>query len=305
MRVIAAHTGGATMIAGKTVRFFGNFAASDPLKFADMVRRHIIERLAKAPEGIATVRFRGINYEIDMSMHRLMQKYFFRTHEMFLERIFDEHLPPGRIFVDIGANCGYWSAYALSCVGREGEVHAFEPVPTYFAYLRRLAEINPGYTMIANNVACGAATARLAMTVVPPRPENFANYNTNIGSSSLIPSILDHARALTESIEVDVIRFDDYLRSRALDLGRIGLIKIDVEGFEGAVFDGMPDTLAKPGRKVPILCEILTNRAQPEPLDGAAVIARLERFGYRCLNATNLKPIDRNALGFEENILCL
>jgi FkbM family methyltransferase len=293
------------MVTGKTVRFFGNFAASDPLKFADMVRRHVIERFAKAPEGVATVRFRGINYEIDTSMHRLMQKYFFRTHEMFLERIFDKYLTPGRIFFDIGANCGYWSAYALSCVGQQGEVHAFEPVPTYFTCVRRLAEINPGYTMVANNVACGAAPARLAMTVVPPRPDNFANYNTNIGSSSLFPSILDHASALTEIIEVDVLRFDDYLRSSALDLDRIGLIKIDVEGFEGAVFDGMPYTLAKPGRKVPILCEILTDRALPEPLDGAAIITRLERSGYRCLNATNLKPIDRDALGFEENILCL
>lgn len=293
------------MVAGKTVRFFGRYAASDPLKFADMVRRRVIERLARPPEGVATVRFRGTNYEIDMSMHRLMRKYFFRTHEMFLERIFDKHLPAGRIFIDIGANCGYWSAYALSCVGRQGEVHAFEPVPAYFACVRRLAEINPDYTMVANNVACGAVPARLAMTAVLPRPENFANYNTNIGSSSLAPGMLDHASDLTEIIEVDVIRFDDYLQSHALDLDRIGLIKIDVEGFEDAVFDGMPYTLAKPGRKIPILCEILTDRARPEPLDGAAVIARLERSGYRCLNAANLKPIDRDTLGFEENILCL
>jgi hypothetical protein len=67
----------------------------------------------------------------------------------------------------------------------------------------------------------------------------------------------------------------------------------------------MRKTLEKPGRRVPILCEILTDRARPEPLDGAAIVTRLERYGYRCLDAASLKPIDKDALGFEENIVCV
>jgi FkbM family methyltransferase len=294
------------MIASKSVRFFAKYAASDPVKFSDMVRRHMIERFSAAPAGIAATRFRNrVNYEIDLRTHRLMRKYYFHTHEMFLERIFDQHLGPGDIFIDIGANCGYWSAYALSRVGQSGEVHAFEPVPHYFAFVKRLSQLNPGFKMNANNVACGAQPGRLPMATVPPRPENFDNYDTNIGSSSLAPGFLDHAKSLTETISVEVIRFNDYLDNHPIDLDRVGLIKIDVEGFEAAVFDGMSRVLEKKGSKVPILCEILTDRARPEPLDGAAIIARLERAGYRCLNATNLKPIDPTALGFEENIICV
>ena len=115
------------MIASKSVRFFAKYAASDPVKFSDMVRRHMIERFSAAPAGVAATRFRNrVNYEIDLRTHRLMRKYYFHTHEMFLERIFDQHLGPGDIFIDIGANCGYWSAYALSRVGQSGEVHAFD-----------------------------------------------------------------------------------------------------------------------------------------------------------------------------------
>ncbi|MCK9908877.1 FkbM family methyltransferase [Microbacteriaceae bacterium K1510] len=293
------------MFASKSARFFGKYAASDPIKFPDMVRRRLIERFSATPEGLVATNFRAVKYEIDMDTHRLMRKYYFHTHEMFLERIFDRHLSPGNVFVDIGANCGYWSAYALSRVGNRGEVHAFEPVPHYFAFVRRLSEINPKFRVFANPVACGAQSAQLPMAVVPPRRENFENYNTNIGSSSLAPGFLDHAKALTENITVDVIRFDDYVASQNLDLDRVGLIKIDVEGFESAVFDGMRKTLEKPGRKVPILCEILTDRTRAQPLDGAAIIARLERVGYQCLDATNLKPIDKETLGFEENILCV
>jgi FkbM family methyltransferase len=293
------------MIAAKSVRFFLRYAADDPLRFAGMLRRRAIERFSTPPSGTVTTRFGEVDYGIDLSIHRLTAKYFFHTHEMFLERIFDQYLQPGQTFVDIGANCGYWSAYALARVGRTGEVHAFEPVPHYFAFVRRLAELNPRFRVRANNVACGATPGSFPMAVVPPRPENFDNYNTNIGSSSLQPGFLDHDKQLTETIDVEVIRFDQYVREHAIDLDRVGLIKIDVEGFESAVFDGMQDVLSKPGRKVPILCEILTDLQRRDPLDGRKIIDRLQALGYRCLDAADLRPIRRDALGFEENMLCV
>jgi FkbM family methyltransferase len=222
---------------------------------------------------------------------------------MFLERIFDKHLTSGMTFIDIGANCGYWSAYALSHVGKNGAVHSFEPVPQYFEFLRRLANRNPDYSIFPNNKACGARQERLKMSIVPPQKDNFDNYDINVGSSSLLPGFLDHAEQLTEIREVDVVPFDEYVAQNSIDLDRIGLMKIDVEGFEAAVLDGMPRLLDKSGRKVPILCEILTDRQRSNPLDGGAIIRRLQQHGYRCVNATNLLPIDPSSLGFEENVL--
>jgi FkbM family methyltransferase len=293
------------MLAPKTVRFLLKYASSDPLGLADIVRRRAIEQFSTPPTGLATTHFNGVHYEIDMSLHRMMKKYFFHTHEMFLERIFKRCLAAGKIFVDIGANCGYWSAYTLSLVGQSGEVHAFEPVPQYFSFVRRLAEFNPGYQVIANQVACGAQPGAFTMAVVAPRAENFDNYDTNIGSSSLATGFLDHVQELTENIPVEVIAFDNYARERKIDLDRVGLIKIDVEGFEAEVFDGMQGVLAKSGHKIPILCEVLTDLDRPKPLDGRRIIERLEDCGYRCLDATHLRPINRDTLGFEENILCL
>ena len=291
------------MISDKSVRFYVNFAKSDPMKFVDIVRRRTIEQFSGAPSGIAVSHFGGVKYEIDLSMHRMMRKYHFHTHEMFLERIFDKYLTPGMTFVDIGANCGYWSAYALSRVGPDGQVHAFEPVSQYFRFLQRLADLNPDYRMFANNMACGARRERLEMSIVLPEKDNFDNFDTNIGSSSLYRGFLNHAERLTKMQEVDVVAFDEYVTQHAIDTSRIGLIKIDVEGFEAAVLDGMPQLLNKRGKKVPILCEILTDRERANPLDGAAIIRSLERKGYRCSNATNLKPIDPESLGFEENVL--
>ena len=292
------------MIAAKSFRFMLKYAYSDPNGFMDMLKRRAAEQFSTSPCGLAQTEFGDVKYEVDMSLHKLMRKYFHHTHEMFLERIYDRFLWPGSTFVDIGANCGYWSAYALSKVGQSGQVHAFEPVPQYFAFVQRLAELNPSYKLVANNVACGADPERRRMAIVPPKSQNFGNNNTNIGSSSLAPGFLEHVKSLTEDVEVDVIRFDDYAR-HSIDVDHIGLIKIDVEGFEEFVLAGMINILSKGGRKVPILCEILTDLGREQPLDGGRIIALLEGHGYRCLNAVNLKPIDNGALHFEENILCV
>src|SRR5262245_37976665 len=48
----------------------------------------------------------------------------------------------GDVVVDVGANIGYIAAVALSAVGREGEVHAFEPVTRHFERLERLHALN-------------------------------------------------------------------------------------------------------------------------------------------------------------------
>ena len=62
--------------------------------------------------------------------------------------------------------------------------------------LRRLRELNPEHTVFVNNCACGAETGRFPMAVVPPRRDNFDNYDTNVGSSSLQPGFLDQLRAV-------------------------------------------------------------------------------------------------------------
>ena len=41
-----------------------------------------------------------------------------------------QHLRLGSVFVDVGANFGWFTTLALSCVGSRGHVFAFEPVPS-------------------------------------------------------------------------------------------------------------------------------------------------------------------------------
>lgn len=293
------------MISQKTAHFFGNVLRTRPMELPDMVMRRAIEAVSTPPRGVARTRFGEVCFDVDMDLHALARKYHFRTHEMFLETAFRRSLKPGSIFVDIGANLGYWSAFAASLVGRSGEVHAFEPAPHLYPSLERLAALNPAHRIRPRNVACGASRGTIPMTVVRATASNFDNFDTNIGSNSVLPGFLDHASGLTEVVDVEMIPFDDHVTETGLDLDRVGLIKIDVEGYESFCFDGMTRVLGRAGRRIPLLCEVLTDPQRSPWLDGRAIIERLQGVGYTCLDASSLRPIDPSALAFEENLFCV
>lgn len=293
------------MLAPKSVHFFGNVLRTHPAGLPGMITRRAIEAVSTAPKGVAWTRFGDVRFGVDMHLHAIARKYFYHTHEMYLEPIFRRALKPGAIFVDIGANLGYWSAFAASLVGRDGAVHAFEPAPHLFPSLERLTAANPRHAFHMRNAACGADRSVVPMAVVRPTEGNFSNFDTNIGSNSILPGFLDHQTELIETIMVEQIPFDEHVVETGLDLDRVGLIKIDVEGYESYCFDGMERVLRRKGRRIPILCEVLTNPERSPLLDGAAIIERLEFHGYRCLDASTMKPIDRRRLNFEENIFCV
>ncbi|MFZ4698709.1 MAG: FkbM family methyltransferase, partial [Candidatus Methylumidiphilus sp.] len=77
------------------------------------------------------------------------------------------HLAPGNIVLDVGANVGYISATAASCVGESGEVHGFEPLPVCYTRLQRLQELNPNIRFKFNNVALGESEGLLPIAYNP------------------------------------------------------------------------------------------------------------------------------------------
>jgi len=284
-------------------QFLRKMLLSRPQDLPGIFGRRLMESVSTAPTGIASTRFGDIRYDVDMSLHAMARKYYFHTHEVFLESVFQHFLTPGGTFIDIGANMGYWSAFSASIVGQSGEIHAFEPVPRFFDSVAALARNNPDYTIHAVNKALGASPGVAPMEVVEPTADNFDNFEINIGSSSMLPGFLAEQKQLTRTIDVEVVPFDRYAAEANLDLDRIDLIKIDVEGYEPYCLAGMEGLMTKPGRKVPILCELLTD--PDRELDGPTMVRQIEGHGYRCFDAMTMKPIDVANMQFEENVVCV
>lgn len=143
-------------------------------------------------------------------------------------------LRPGDTYVDVGANIGCYVVVAAKAVGPTGRVVAYEPAPRMQEFLRNNVLLNAVQDRVTvRPVAVAAAEGRAVLGV----PENFSAA-AGIGISNL-DDARDHVAV--EHIDVPVVRLDDDLAGH----GAIRMLKIDVEGGEGPVLEGMTTLLAE------------------------------------------------------------
>ena len=167
--------------------------------------------LRRTPTNLKRKRIRGVVFEFDFEDKNLLDSFqygqpamkamLFGSYEPLLTHAMSRFLEPGGTFIDVGANVGYISAVGASMVGTSGCVHSFEPVPKYFARLKRLAELNPEYCFFPNQCAAGEEPEGTATLRLHPY---------NIGGNTLVPNhLLNNPES--EEINVPLRRLDDYL----------------------------------------------------------------------------------------------
>ncbi|MGQ9864707.1 MAG: FkbM family methyltransferase [Pseudanabaenaceae cyanobacterium] len=130
----------------------------------------------------------------------------------------------GDLFVDVGANAGAYTLLAGAAL--KANVMAFEPVPQTFERLLENVRLNRLESHVqCFNQAIGAHSGRIAFT-----------HDLDTTNRAIAPH-----ESCENAIEVEVVPLDMALRDVTP-----ALIKIDVEGYEGAVIEGAAQTLTKP-----------------------------------------------------------
>jgi FkbM family methyltransferase len=170
----------------------------------------------------------------------------------------------GDTVVDVGANIGMWGLRAARQAGPQGSVHCFEPNGHNADRLSAHATLNSLTNLQVHRIAladrCGSAT------FYAPVPEDS-------GAGSLAPN-----EGLRGGAEVELATLDSI--TTEMELGRINLLKVDVEGAEELVFRGAHQTLA--GDSAPIvLFESAPDMARLMGSSCEAVGGLLEAHGYR------------------------
>lgn len=129
--------------------------------------------------------------------------------------------------VDVGANFGYMTSIMAVRVGALGRVLAFEPNPEVFAELQQniqtWRQAGQGADLAAHQIGLGAR-AGTATLVVPP---------ADLQSRGQASIRSDGAR-WGDHIPISVRRLDEFVSSET----PIGLVKLDVEGYEEQVLRG-------------------------------------------------------------------
>jgi FkbM family methyltransferase len=180
-------------------------------------------------------------------------------HEAGTEKFVLEHLRPDTTFLDIGANIGYFSL--LAAVVGHARVVAFEPQDPIADLLQKSVD----YNLVGGSVR----VARLALSDSPASMK-MTSCPGNTGHAQL-------ADAGSEGVQpyaVSVVALDDWQRENVL--GHVSVCKIDTEGTELRVLQGMAELLGRDGPA--IVVEILD-----DPISGSSgkkILDLLKRRGY-------------------------
>jgi FkbM family methyltransferase len=254
------------------------------LDYAMRNRRLLFERFAirvhrqRAPVMKRELRQIGdITFEFDVELGWAVETILRGAYAPELRSLLRRLLRPGDVFIDVGANIGYVSAVALAAIGREGAVHAFEPVGRYYDRLMRLAALNPHHRLVANRLALSDREGEAAIAI------NIGN----IGWSTMVPDLMP-PRDIGAVETTHTARLDTYLKAHDLTPA---LVKIDVEGFELPVLRGLEGHI-RAGHHPLIVCEIAPTAY---PRIGSTIeelVEWLKDHLYVARDVIGLDPID-------------
>lgn len=179
-------------------------------------------------------------------------------------------LKPGDVFVDIGANIGYYSVLAAALVQPTGFVVAFEPQKDLHRFLADSLTVNGLQSLCdIGDVAIGDAEGVARLNQVASMS----------ASASLIPST-DAGRSRDGVVEVrtlDAALADiSAIRERRLIPT---MIKIDIEGYEYRAWTGMKRTLAQADRMT-LIIEFAPRRYMNLGEDPFGFLDELEAAGF-------------------------
>jgi len=173
----------------------------------------------------------GAYVSLDLADWNDRRHYFFGYHGDWGNRLLARRcLTAGDTYIDIGANIGVHSLYASRIVGKEGRVIAFEPNPATFSLLSAHLAVNRIGNCTVHNLALSNEAGELELSATSAHSGTWTCRDV---------------RVRRESIRVPVTTADEMIQ--AGDLRGRTLIKIDTEGFEHRIIQGMPRLLRADG----------------------------------------------------------
>ncbi|MHA1724313.1 MAG: FkbM family methyltransferase [Promethearchaeota archaeon] len=238
-----------------------------------------------------TRKVNGVKFPFTFNEYSRYRSMYFGLDSKIVVKTLLRYLKKGSTFLDVGANIGYISAIGLGCVGRNGQVHSFEPVPTYYEKLLYMTKLNKKYNNIfVNNFALGETYETM----------NIAVNRYIWGWNTLVPELMKSSEIKT-NFEVNIKRLDDYILQN--NLKNISLIKIDVEGFEIPVLQGLKSYFEEEKLLPNLLIEVSPSAYKMLGYKLSDLENILEEFSYRAYNPNNNKRFDLQHISHWDDVL--
>lgn len=185
-----------------------------------------------------------------------------------MESTFIVHnLKEGAVFVDVGANIGYFSM--LAAQQKAGKVLAIEPIPKTYDMLNMNIEYNMFTDVIEPlNIALGSK-------------EHTAKFICSLGPKNHMEYEVDNIHRDLPTINVNVTTLDNLLKYRK-EISRIDFIKVDIEGAEYSFLLGARKTMK--AFKPIIMMEIEEHRLAKYNVTAENIFNFMNDLGYKYLS---------------------
>jgi len=189
--------------------------------------------------------------------------------ESHIEKYIIENMPVDGVFLDVGANLGFFSLLAANKMQEErssGRVIAVEANPIVLPYL--MASIVESGLEHRIDVIPYAASGILGLVQMQ---ENFVNNLGGVPMKDLSELLPSKNRKVVPTVELDDI---------LVDLTRLDLVKMDIEGAEPKAIEGMSGLLHKfsPDIIMEINADCLRGVSN---LSVAGMVEQMEFHGYK------------------------
>jgi FkbM family methyltransferase len=181
-------------------------------------------------------------------------------------------LGPGDVFLDIGANEGWYSVRAAERVGAAGKVIAIEPQARLWPVILRNFQLNRLHNYRLMPYAVGCSEGFIEISVYP---------SVNTGASSLVSQPRTRAMRRQKAGILPLSRI-----AQICGISGARLAKIDVEGFELEVLKSAGDLL---GRIEHIYLELHPRQLEALGQSTEEVERLLETSGYRKRQMTGVE----------------
>ena len=255
------------MITRKLVSAYRTTVDRGPLIMARAVGRLTLAQAEKNFLGRQVLKRRIHDYRmlLDLNDAGLSRSLLlFKTREIDHKVMLEEIVRPGMTIFDIGGNIGYYPLMELRLLNGTGKMVVIEPSPSNVALLKENLSLN-GFEDVSI-VAAAVSDKAGERTFFLSEQSNLGTFHP-VGSGS---------ETLTgESVDVETVT----VPMLAAKFGNPDLIRMDVEGHEVEVLNGMVDDV-RAGKYAPmVIFETHLTRYGADH-DMAAALGRLFALGY-------------------------
>lgn len=191
--------------------------------------------------------------------------------DLFITKYIIDNLNKDDVFIDVGANIGFFTLLASCLVGGGGKIYAFEPIENTYNYLKKNTQEKGNVNIFQTAVHNRTGSYAIADFGI------YNNFYNSLGSVKKLKSQLEDIgnNKNYRKYSVDTITLDEFCSKYDI---KPNLIKLDTEDTEDLILSKSMKTIEK--SKPDVIFEMFDLSVEEGRLDN--IINIFSKINYRC-----------------------